>query len=359
MSIIKEAFEKHARSARQKFKRAREQTVGASEIGQCARKIWYRKHGHPYDENYADGWGAARRGNVFEKSFFVPALRKHYGDKLIFAGGQQQRYVDKLLSATPDGILIDQPRNLLAHLMVPDIGPSRCVVIDCKTIDPRINLSEPKGEHVFQVQVQLGLVRKLTKFKPDFGILAYTNASFFDDNVEFVVKFDPEVFQEAVKRSVAIMTSVNASDLKPEGWIDGGDECKYCPFLASCRALRGRVPLNDDVAQDKQFIAELVDLAGQERAAHGKVDEASKAHRELQEKIKSRMREKGLRFIKTRELNVTWSAVKGRPSYDMVGIKAAAAAAGIDLQRFETVGEPSDRLLVSVTKQDRLVTRKP
>ena len=42
--------------------------------------------------------------------------------------------------------------------MVPDIGPSRCVAIECKTIDPRINLSEPKTEHTFQAIVQLGHV---------------------------------------------------------------------------------------------------------------------------------------------------------------------------------------------------------
>ena len=51
------------------------------------------------------------------------------------------------------------------------------------------------------------------------------------------------------------------------------------------------------------------------------------------------------------ESSIVWSAVKGRPSYDMPGIKAAAVAAGIDLQRYETVGEPSDRLTISITNQ--------
>ena len=355
MSIIQEAFDKYARTARRGFMRDREKTVGASEIGLCARKTWYGKNHVEHDHGYIEGWGASRRGVTFEKKFFVPAMRKQYGENLLFSGAQQKRLVDKFLSATPDGILVNLKRDFLAGLMVPDIGPTKCVAIECKTIDPRINLSEPKGPHTFQVQTQLGLLRKLTKYKPQFGVLIYTNASFYDDTVEFVVEFDPAVFAQAERRAQLIMQADSAADLKPEGWIDGGDECKYCPYAKACRALRGSVPDNDEPAHDPQFIAELIDLAQQERQAHGAVSVASAEHRELQEKIKSRLREKGLRFVKTRDLNVAWSVVKGRLSFDMPGIKAAAAAAGVNLQSYETVGEPSDRLLVSVNKRDRLV----
>lgn len=358
MSIVKEAFDQHARVVRKGFnKKAREKTVGASEIGQCARKVWYLKHHVESDPEHIDGWGAAKRGSVFESRFFVPAMRKRYGSKLLWAGSAQQRFVDKYLSATPDGLLIEQPRDLLAELMVPDIGPSRSVVIDCKTVDPRINLSEPRTENVFQIIVQLGLVRKLTRYKPDYGVLIYTNASFFDDTVEFAVKHDPEAFEHAYKRATRIMISSTAGDLQPEGWIAGGHECKYCPFAKSCMALRGDVPaMVKDSKPDPQFLAEMIDLAQQERAHHDAVEQAKAEQREVQEKIKARLKEKGLPSIKSSGISIVWSAVKGRPSYDMPGIKAAAKAAGVDLQRFETVGDPSDRLTVSVTKQDRLVT---
>ena len=39
------------------------------------------------------------------------------------------------------------------------------VVVECKTIDPRVNLLEEKSENAFQVQVQMGLIRELTKYK--------------------------------------------------------------------------------------------------------------------------------------------------------------------------------------------------
>ena len=358
MSLVKEAFERHARTVRKGFGRDREKTVGASEIGQCARKIWYLKHDGERNPGFIDGWGAARRGNVFESRFFVPAMRKRYGDKLLYAGGKQKRFVDKQLSATPDGLLIDQPRDLLAGLMVPDIGPSKCVAFDCKTVDPRINLSEPKMPHVFQVMVQLGMFRKHTKYKPDYGVIVYTNASFYDDVVEFVVKFDPEVFANAERRANRIMISSTAADLKPEGWIKGGDECRYCPFTKACGSIRGGVPANDKVADDPQFIAELIDLAQQEREAKSICEQADEDHREFQEKIKSHLRARGLRFVRTSEMNVAWATVKGRPSYDMPGIKAAASAAGVDLQQFETVGDPSDRLNVTIIGRDRLMKTK-
>jgi len=106
---------------------------------------------------------------------------------------------------------------------------------------------------------------------------------------------------------------------------------------------------------DPQFIAELTDLAYQEREAHAAVKDADLQHREAQEKIKERMREKSLRVLKTADINVVWSVVKGRPSYDWPGIRAAVAEAGIDLSPYETTGDPSDRLSVTVTKRDRLI----
>ena len=44
----------------------------------------------------------------------MPALRARYGDKLLYAGDKQQTFVSGFLSATPDGLLIDQSRDALA-----------------------------------------------------------------------------------------------------------------------------------------------------------------------------------------------------------------------------------------------------
>ena len=60
-----------------------------------------------------------------------------------------------------------------------------------------------------------------------------------------------------------------------------------------------------------------------------------------------------MRRIDGDDITVTWSAVKGRPSYDMKGIREAAAKAGIDLAEYETMGDPSDRLVIRAAGQSR------
>ena len=145
--------------------------VGASEIGQCARKVYFAKnagdrvYGAASDEDFESAWGAALRGRLLEDHFWVLALRARYGDKLLYAGEAQQTLTSDFLSATPDGLLVDQPRAALAALGVPDIGGDGSVVVECKSIDPRARLDEPKPEHRYQAVVQMGLFRELTRHR--------------------------------------------------------------------------------------------------------------------------------------------------------------------------------------------------
>src|SRR5450631_2909196 len=86
-------------------------TVGASEIGLCERQVfWNKNKGHKkkgvdVDPDYENDWGARIRGTIMEFAFWVPALRKKYGDKLMFAGTEQEKWTKGYLSATPDGLL--------------------------------------------------------------------------------------------------------------------------------------------------------------------------------------------------------------------------------------------------------------
>lgn len=358
MSLVKEAFESYAKSTQKVFGKSRMSTVGASEVGQCMRKIGYLKHDNPKNSNrtvdYVDGWGAARRGNTFEDHFFVPALKQHYGKNLLFAGKEQMTWKFEQLSATPDGILINQKRDALASLMVPDIGASGCLVIDCKTIDPRIKLQEPKIEHFMQMQTQLGCVRDTSKYQPDYGLLIYTNASFYDDIIEFVVKFEPAVYEQCKARAAKILGAEHAHELKPEGWIAGGNDCQYCAFAKACKELRSP---GKEVAKkvDPQLIAHLADLAEQERRWDAISSEAETNKKNTQDEIKTLMREKGLRKINEAGISISWANVVGRISFDVPKLRAAAVAAGIDIQKFERAGEPSDRMTISVLRKDRLV----
>jgi hypothetical protein len=332
----------------------REHTVGASDVGQCARRVFWTKmegegiYGAARDADYVDSWGARLRGSTFENEVWLPAMRQRFGRNLLYAGDEQQTLTSDLLSATPDGLLVQQPRDLLTAIRVPDIGASREVATECKTIDPRVKLDAAKLEHYYQVQIQLGLFHEVTKHRPDVGIVSYTNSSFWDETTEFVVVRDPKIYANAKTRAQKIMLATTAVELPPEGWIAGGQECRYCPFTRACGRERTAVPGISDTVADPQFVAEMAELA---RAAkwHERDGDAALTHaRRLQNEIRERLRAKGLRRVAGDNFRISWSPVKGRPAFNMPAIRAAAAAAGVDISRFETVGDSSDRLVIQL-----------
>ena len=193
-------------------------TVGASDIGQCARKAFFVKHDGARDPGYVDTWGAVLRGQIIEQVYWVPALRARFGANLKFVGDRQRQFKRGFISATPDALLINAPRNILAPLGVPDIDGD-CVLFECKSVDPRVKLDSPKPEHRYQAIVQLGVVRETTEFQPSFCVLVYIDASFWDVVTEFVVAFDSDVYANAKTRAVKVLTANAASGLPPEGWI--------------------------------------------------------------------------------------------------------------------------------------------
>ena len=353
--MIAETLATYAKAIARTFE-GRENTVGASEIGQCARKVFFAKnagdrvYGVASDEDWVDTRGAALRGGLIEDHFWVPALRARFGDKLKFAGDEQKTFISEFLSATPDGLLIEQPPDALAPLGISNLGGDNSLIIEAKTIDPRTQLDGPKPEHVFQAQVQLGLIRKLTPYRPEFALISYINASFFDEVVEFVVPFDPAIFNVADRRAAQIMVARSADELKPEGWIAGGRECQFCPYTGACGVIRHAVPTRAPSEPiDQQFIAEICDLARTAKDRRTAAETATAAQREVEHEIKERLSTKGVRHIVGNGISVTWSAVKGRPSFDEKGIREAAAKAGINLAEYETVGDSSDRLAIRVT----------
>src|SRR5262249_40915776 len=181
-------------------------TVGASDIGQCSRKIFFVKHNGERNPGYVDTWGATLRGSIMEQAFWVPALLVRFGANLKFVGDHQRQFKRGFISATPDALLINAPRDILLSLGVADIG-SDCLLLECKSVDPRVKLDAPKSEHRYQAIVQIGVVRDTTEYRPNFVLLTYIDASFWDTITEFVVAFDPEVYANAKTRAVQIINA--------------------------------------------------------------------------------------------------------------------------------------------------------
>ena len=87
--IIKNALDAYAASLDKTWSHDRSSTVGASEIGQCSRKVFWLKNENDSarraerDPEYLDTWGARMRGTMMENHFWEPAMRERFGERLL------------------------------------------------------------------------------------------------------------------------------------------------------------------------------------------------------------------------------------------------------------------------------------
>jgi len=341
---IRALLHNYAAAANRTFTHDRMNTVGASEIGKCIRQVSFAKIGAPIDRGYVDSYGARLRGVIIEDHYVVPGLRTTLpkGVELLYAGADQTTLVDGYLSATPDGLLVGVERDCLAWLGVPDIG-SDCLVVEFKSIDPRVDLGVEKPEHSFQTQVQMGLLRAATQHQPNYALISYVDASFLDRIDEFAVKFDPAIYETAQRRAHLVMAETDPLHFLAEGKLAGGRECKYCPWASHCADISvAGMPPRERVELGENAEAELRGLRDAERVIAAQVEADSILHRQAQEEIKAFLKEVGTRHYNGDGWSVSWQSVKGRVSLD----REAIADAGIDLEPFETPGRPGERLIV-------------
>jgi hypothetical protein len=240
--MITDALHAYGNAFGRSWAHDRAKSVGASEIGQCLRRVWYSKHGTERDA-CADTYGYRVRGSVYEDGFFVPALRAYYGKRLRFAGGNQRTFFDQAspLSATPDGLLRDVTPAECAQWNIP---PTECVLVECKSIGSFKPAELPKPEHEFQTQVQMGLVRQHGRYTPTAAIIVYTSAFDWSRVSEHAVLYGPAVFERAQQRARIAMASAIP---QREGELAGARECRFCPFKAPCgvtelASLEARAP---------------------------------------------------------------------------------------------------------------------
>lgn len=336
--LLKTALDVYARSLKKEWKHDRTKTVGASEIGQCIRRIAFAKQQTPTDQ--VENYGALIRGDVIENQFWYPALRAEYGDDLLYAGPDQQTFVSDTLSATPDGLLINQPRDLLKEFGIPDMGSNE-LVVECKSIDPRVDLKKEKMTHRAQTIVQMGLIREHTPYKPNYALITYVDASFFSEINEFVVSYDANQLKYAKDRARVMLTE-DPMELQPEGVLAGGGECKHCPFTSVCKNYEKNFPEKSDQL-DEEKLDELSQLCQEYKTVVEQVEELEVTQKTLAETIKKFLRANNVKKITGL---VTYSLTKGRVSYDTAGLVEAAKKKGIDVTQFERNGEQTERLIV-------------
>ena len=196
--------------------------VTSSEIGKCARMVWYSKN-VPLSEGMFM-WGYAERGHAVE-AWVVDKLTKSNDDlgyDFAYLGDDQVSFYDEYQSGTPDGLFYNE---------------YAWNQFEFKSIDPRVRLdSLPKKEHLKQAVQNMDLVEACLDIDLKGTLLAYINASNFGLITEFWIDRNSrnvgKMMVDLQNRAEAIMTAKSADDLAPEG-ISTGD-CKYCAFTAQC-----------------------------------------------------------------------------------------------------------------------------
>jgi hypothetical protein len=350
------AFDMFVASTGKTWAHDRSQTVGASEVWACLRSVWYEKRGAEFgiepDEQDAGNWGAMERGNLIENHFVVPGLRLALpkmeslpeGVELILGGSDQQTLVLGKNSATPDGIikgLTPGPLTIRGgkqEIYIEDIEAD-CIVLEIKSIDPRSTLLEEKARHHGQTQVQLGLIREMTSFKPIYAVVLYVDASFLT-MTPFVVKFDPDSYAIAKTRAIDVYRINDPLMIIPEGRFTGA--CENCRWRGPCRTTtigsipKKKVSLPEAIAATDPLVLDYL-------AAKKVYDEAELRVEVLKEKIKESLMDFQTSSLTGKNWRATWYPVKGKKKLDQEAMKAD----GIDLEPYQTEGAPHDQLRVT------------
>lgn len=334
----------------------RSKTVGASEVWACLRQVWYDKRGAEFgfepDES-DENWGAMERGNLIENHYVVPGLRLALpkmktlpeGVELLLAGSDQKTIVLGKNSATPDGVikgLTPGPLTIKGgkqEIYIPDIGAD-CIVLEIKSIDPRATLLEEKDRHHGQTQVQLGLIREMTKYKPRFAVVLYIDASFLTVT-PFVIEFDEAAYAVAKQRALDVYRINDPLMIMPEGRFVGA--CAECKWRAPCgSAVIDSMAAKGVTTQDPRAIAETDPLVHDYLIAKKAYDDAEIRVAVSKEAIKESLLDHKVSTLTGANWRVSWFPVKGRKTLDQKRL-----AEDFDLAPYMKEGLPHEQLRVT------------
>lgn len=345
-------------------------TVGASECFGCIRANHYKKRakelGYKQDETYEENWGAMRRGDIMENNLIVPACRQglnRRGMDLIMEGDDQETIVDGYNSATLDGLIIpiDEalggflPSDFLEYYGIDpeEFGENQdSVVLEMKSFDPRITIMHEKAIHHGQTQMQMGLIRDTTEYKPNYAVVIYVNASWHDDIRPFVVRYDHDQYMSGRERNEKVFTENDPGRFPAEGKMDG--DCKYCKFQEQCakdsvaRVPARQAPLSKTQVdkQDDSLVEELSDLTSALKVAKEEKKTVEKTVEELNEQIRMAMSKAGTSRAVGEGWKTFYSAQRGQKRLSAAKIEAA----GLDPEDFKEEGAGFEKLTVTFDK---------
>ena len=340
---IKDAFADAIKARQRVWSHDRTKSLGASETFACIRRGWFAKHRADLKEE--QDLGAAERGNIMERHHVVPALQHIYGaDNCLYMSEDQDTLVLDRSSATPDGLVINQPRDVFSADGLADIE-SDCFACEIKSFDPRAHIDEEKAIHRGQTIMQLGMYRKLGDYRPEFAVILYVNASIYTDVRPFFVRYDEATYLNGLKRGRLIFETKDPYDLFAEGALS--DECKHCPFVKACNdAEIKHFPSGEEnmSADDRETLRALTEmyLVGKKKKTEGTAEVAEAA-----EHIKNKLSAVNCRKVDDEIATISYSKSKGQKALDKVKLSAFLKEHGKTMEDFQDGGNPYTRLVVT------------
>ena len=345
MTTIRDKFVEAIKSRQRVFAHNRALSLGASETFACLRKGYFAKH-HPELAEGEMNWGILERGNVIENCYAVPKLKDIYGeDNCLYMGVEQETLIIGKSSVTPDGLIINQPRDVLADDGLADIE-SDCFTCEIKSFDSRMNLREEKMVHHGQTIMQMGHIRRLTKYQPNYALLLYINSSDFTDLRPFIIPYKEETYALGVQRAEKVFDCKDVNKLLPEGKFT--DQCRYCPFTKACNAAELRSYPTAAKNFKPEDVEHLGNLANEYDAASEAEKDAKARKSEVSARIKQYMSEINSKGVESDKFKLTYSKVKGRESLDEDSLTRYLASHGKSLDDFQKIGEDFTRLTVTI-----------
>lgn len=345
---LRDRIIKSVRGRQRVWAGGRLKTVGASEVFGCIRKAWYAKHKPELENQDNKNWGILERGNIIENLFAVPTLRDIFGEQnCLYMGEDQETFVDGKASATPDGLLINQPRDIFADDGLPDIGPSQSVGAEVKSFDVRANLYAAKTIHDGQAIMQLGMFRRKSAHKPDYSMLLYINSGDLTDLRPFPVTYNEGTYQAGLARAGRVYLATDAYELPAEGVHT--DQCKFCPFVDTCRKTEiDRFPshvsnyTSNEIAAARSYALEYDKASKDEK-------EAEKRKSEVGENIRRFLADVGTKGIEDADFKLTYSLMpNGKEALDKEALDEFLKQHGTSVEDFMVGGKPYTRLTVTV-----------
>lgn len=289
-----------------------------------------------------DGWTAP----------LFRAWAEESGGELLYSGQADQiSFVGEKvpLSATPDGLAVKIDRDALKSWGVPDIGKSKQLVIELKSIDPRYAAHKlPKSPHVPQTLTQIGMIRHATKYRPEWGVVAYCDASNYFDLKLFPVKWDEKAFKGLVNRASKILAANDPNEMAPEGKINGGAECTECKHAKKCLGFLPWVAGDDPRALKKDKVAKVEAVARVVHLAEIDAEKAQQKVRDAQARLVETLNQVGRRFVMGTKFVASAKPTSVQMRDDVQAMKAAMRKRGMDPEAFKKPTKPGVSISVEM-----------